>query len=664
VGSPFQQQSRRRKLIYTGLIIALFCGSLILRQASGFGLEAQAANLELREADRGEVALTDSALQLTLTGARGAVVCYLWYTANEAQKRHEWNELELIVRTLTKLQPHFISPWLFQSWNIAYNVSVESDSIRDKYFFIAHGIQLLAEGERRNRNNPDLRFNMGFYNQHKIGISDEANTLRSLYQMSCIDPAKRDPKRFRGSGTDGNQAVDLVKFEQFCQENPMLVRRLRDALKRDTPAAIVDFLEENKDIPSIYEDKPVAASGGGEPVYRRKSRDDQFPILPPPDPTGRRQVDIDAADFENHHCSREWYLYANEPLPPPDRELSMNPFPRSFDPHKHRMPRYMASAIFRGYPSRAQGYIAETLESEGWFDSEGWKITGWFPEDRFSNETEAAVGTGKAWAADAWERTRRMWQDHGVATGLYLTPEELNSLETKADKLRKRYHLRREDVPTSIKADLSDPEMMEAARSHSWIYWYDQYRVMTNFPHFYYQSQVEADPKTVAVRKAFFEANHYRKAADLRLAMQTYQEAFPRWRDILVANPEFAADQTQQEDTYEIVADYLMMVLNNYGLSIKELMATQDYMTHVAATPFHNGIWVPRSYFVRGMDPNIKTPLDENRPDGTPLISWESKMMVRARKKLPTPPPPESMMERYKTEGATRQRQTPPALQP
>ena len=72
-------------------------------------------------------------------------------------------------------------------------MSVESDRIRDKYFYMTRGIQLLAEGERQNKNNPDLRFSMGFYNQHKIGLSDESNTLRCLYQMSCIDPLERDP---------------------------------------------------------------------------------------------------------------------------------------------------------------------------------------------------------------------------------------------------------------------------------------------------------------------------------------------------------------------------------------------------------------------------------------------------------------------------------------
>src|SRR5262249_49390790 len=151
------------------------------------GMDVQARELELREESLGEIELVSSALRLSLFGSRGAVVCYLWADAQEKQKKHEWNQLDQRVRVLGKLQPHFLSPWLFQSWNLAYNVSVEFDRIKDKYFYIARGIELLAEGERQNKDNPEMRFFIGNYQQSKMGISDENNTLRTLYQLSCID---------------------------------------------------------------------------------------------------------------------------------------------------------------------------------------------------------------------------------------------------------------------------------------------------------------------------------------------------------------------------------------------------------------------------------------------------------------------------------------------
>ena len=205
----------------------------------------------------------------------------LWKAAIDRQARNEWNELELLVRLLTKLQPHFLTPWLFQSWNLSYNVSVESDRVKDKYFYIARGIELLAQGERLNRDNPDMRFWIGFYYNNKFGSSDEKVTLRSLLQLSGIDPAKRDPNDLRPeTGSSRRRTVNFAKFEQFCRDNPQLVRRLRESLRCTTPDDIVDFLADNRKLPCRYVD-PESDSG----IFKGrrgelKPADDQFPILP------------------------------------------------------------------------------------------------------------------------------------------------------------------------------------------------------------------------------------------------------------------------------------------------------------------------------------------------------------------------------------------------
>src|SRR5262245_8765585 len=117
MASPFQQQVRQRKLLYLGLIVVLLTGSVIWRQSAIAGLAEQ---LAVREQSRGEVELTGAVVRLGLTGSRGLATCILWANAIEKQKRNQWNELEVLVRSLTKLQPHFITPWLFQSWNLAY----------------------------------------------------------------------------------------------------------------------------------------------------------------------------------------------------------------------------------------------------------------------------------------------------------------------------------------------------------------------------------------------------------------------------------------------------------------------------------------------------------------------------------------------------------------
>src|SRR5262249_37971576 len=155
-------------------------------------------------------------------------VTLLWYDAMDKQKRNEWNELELVVKSITQLQPYFVTPWLYQSWNISFNVAVECDKPRDKYYYISEGIKLLAEGERRNSGtekpgaavnpnrpkfpgNPEMRHYIGFFYQLKIGQSDERLTMRTLLEMSCIDPLERQPERFLEVDLKGRNEVKLAE---------------------------------------------------------------------------------------------------------------------------------------------------------------------------------------------------------------------------------------------------------------------------------------------------------------------------------------------------------------------------------------------------------------------------------------------------------------------
>ncbi len=639
MASPFQQQSLRRKIIYVVSIVVLFSASIVLRQVGDLSLDQRAQALEIREEDKGEVELTGSAIRLSLVGFRGFAVCYLWSTAADKQMKNRWNELELIIRSIMKLQPHYITPWLFQSWNLAYNVSVESDRIADKYFYITRGIELLAEGERQNKNNPDLRYNLGWYNQHKIGLSDEANTFRCLYQMSCIDPLERDKERLQAQ-SNGRMA----NFEQFCRDHPMLVRRLRDALTKVSSTDVIDFLDDNKDIPSRFEDKPIR-SASEQQRSPLKDPDKQFPLLPPleADDQGDR-ADPSRPDFDNYQVARDWYRYAVQPLPPSTKELGPGVAP--FDATKYRLPRSMLSILFRGYPSRAQSYVAENLEREGWFGEEGWKITGeWFADDKFQDGKDAIVGE-RDWAVPAWTRAHEMWKAHGERNGLHLEKEDRKSLEDLAEKYRKRFNLQIGDPPVGLPPELRGTDIEEALRAYSRLWWYERYRGLTNFPHFYAVSLVESNRETVDVRKSFFLADQLH--TDRRRALPLYVDAFQRWKKILLAHPEFRRDVSVQEDTYEIELKYLNLAGQWLGPSLKQLYVETDYLTQALFRPPGVVLWVPSYQLAQRVPPPVVSPLEmltpEEReklqPDEKGLISAEIKGQVRSRLGLPSLTPP------------------------
>ena len=442
MASPYQQQALRRKLIYIVLIVVLFTVAGIYR---AYAVEPKADELALREQNVGEVEVGAAAMQLSLTGSRGFVICALWNWALDAQKKNRWNELELYTKSLTRLQPHFITPWIFQSWNLSYNVSVQMNQIKDSYFYISEGTRLLGEGERKNRNQPEMRYQIGFTIQHKIMQSDRTNTLRSLLQMSCIPPRERDPERFwqkDAAGqyvldSDKHKVVNLVVFEEFCKAHPQLVRRLHDRLRCEKPADVVRFLEINNNIPSLYVDDGSEVNEGqgqAEGGSQRKPVEQRFPPLPPPNSVREKELARDAQGnlppgvglydpgelnydsllddgFDGFAAARLWFAYSVEALVPPHPTIpgeSAEPVDRT----RQRKSK-MTVNLFRNHPPRAQSAIAERLQDEGWFGPEGWTITGWFPADKFRNGERATVGTGHHWAEESWGKAYEMWKRRG-----------------------------------------------------------------------------------------------------------------------------------------------------------------------------------------------------------------------------------------------------------
>ena len=127
--------------------------------------------------------------------------------------------------------------------------------------------------------NPEMRHFVGFYYQLKIGNSDEKNTMRSLLELSCIDPLARNPERFR---VPGGQEIDRQELQRFCQDHPRLVRRLREQLGYEDPKQIVDFLDKNKDVPTRF--KTAVALDQKQSELAAPCR--QFPVLPPVAPRG------------------------------------------------------------------------------------------------------------------------------------------------------------------------------------------------------------------------------------------------------------------------------------------------------------------------------------------------------------------------------------------
>jgi hypothetical protein len=553
-------------------------------------LKPMAYALQLREISRGEVELTSSAVRLLLTGSRGIAVTFLWYSAMDKQKKNQWHELELLVRSITKLQPYFITPWLHLSWNLSFNVAVECDQPRDKYYYISRGLQLLAEGERRNRGtlderaapdksnifpgNPDMRYYMGFYYQLKMGTSDERLTMRCLLELSCIDPVEKDVKLFLTHDEKGREQVKLEKFAVFCQQYPRLIRRLKEQLGKENPYDIVLFLKRYQDIPHRF--KPIDNVSTQVQYSKLKEVDEQFPILPPHEDNdwpNRNELDLTGGSTKESVdvflICRTWYEFAQKPLPPPTTDPEK--LNGDYDKIRYRIPKQMVVQLFRHYPSRAQVYIAETLESEGFFDSEGWIVPDWFdsltdkPNSHFGDaDGRFVVGQDRKYHSQlAWAKSYEMYRNFGRENGIYIEPALAAELDKKAEAARiglgrDGRKLHPSEMPTGDLSHWRTGEAGESLRAHLRLKQSEYLRRLANFDAFMDQAEAEKDPMTACMRKLLFQAERRRKRfpADI-LALQLYEQAWPLYIQVCLDHPKFAQVGSMQEDLYEIHQRYL-----------------------------------------------------------------------------------------------------------
>ena len=114
---------------------------------------------------------------VALGGFRGLISNFLWIRASELQQDDKFFEATQLADWITKLQPTYASIWVFQGWNMAYNISVKFKDFPDRWRWVQRGIELMRDdGLRYNPNSVDLYRELAWQFQHKMGANlDDAN---------------------------------------------------------------------------------------------------------------------------------------------------------------------------------------------------------------------------------------------------------------------------------------------------------------------------------------------------------------------------------------------------------------------------------------------------------------------------------------------------------
>ena len=197
-----QRRSFIRKIVYISAVAALLLPlSWLSRPATTTEAGGKLAELRqqygLSQASLGEIDPTSETIKLAMLGMRGVAANVLWVKANHYKMVEDWTNLSATLEQITKVQPNFSSVWIHQGWNLAYNVSVEFDNYRDRYYWVMRGINFLKEGITYNTGDPRLMWELAWTIGNKIGRADEHLLYRKMFKEDNDFHNADNPRRER-----------------------------------------------------------------------------------------------------------------------------------------------------------------------------------------------------------------------------------------------------------------------------------------------------------------------------------------------------------------------------------------------------------------------------------------------------------------------------------
>ena len=168
---------------------------------------------------------------VALGGFRGLISNFLWIRANDLQQDDKFFEAAQLANWITDLEPTYAQVWMFQAWNMAYNISVKFKDFPDRWRWVEHGIELLRDdGLRYNPNSVDIYRELAWFFQHKMGQNlDDAN-------MFYKDQWAHEMKPFFGPNgtnfdlllnpTDGSARTNALRLRQEFKINPEFAKKV------------------------------------------------------------------------------------------------------------------------------------------------------------------------------------------------------------------------------------------------------------------------------------------------------------------------------------------------------------------------------------------------------------------------------------------------------
>ncbi len=168
-----------------------------------------------------------STLLVMLGGSRGLLAEILWWRVTELQSAGRYAELVPLTELLVTLEPTSEDAWVYNAWNLAYNVSVAHTDPADRWLWVKRGIVLLERGLRIQPFSKPLLQQMGWMWEDKIG--GHLDVAAPYYQAHCTEiPLPDDWGIFEARiGTSVSGALPLARALYWYDRAEMSLHQLR-----------------------------------------------------------------------------------------------------------------------------------------------------------------------------------------------------------------------------------------------------------------------------------------------------------------------------------------------------------------------------------------------------------------------------------------------------
>lgn len=181
----------------------------------------------------GAVESLPPALTLTVIALgplRGLIANAIWWRIVEQQDQGNYFEINQLAHWITVMQPRNAQVWVYQGWNLAFNMSAEFPDAKSKWKWVLQGIRLMSnEGLKINPDSQAIKNEIAktFFDRIGLGVDEHSAYFQKQWALSIVNYLPEgDRQELEAIAAAPDSKAELIA-------HPDVKRTLEEATKLD-----------------------------------------------------------------------------------------------------------------------------------------------------------------------------------------------------------------------------------------------------------------------------------------------------------------------------------------------------------------------------------------------------------------------------------------------